>query len=211
MRHPLNKNFWLTAFFLLLFVNLHAQQKPIKQFVKLSRPEKIWVVTHPFIAKKVYYISKEAAQKAESISKDYGIKNGPAGGQSDAFRHGYWMALLAQQIKPRKAKKLGRIHEKGNYLQYKKSKKEDGAWASKTLCEMDLWNNNEGIKIGIANKNASKSTIEKLVVEAILDGKLRIVKMDSENRFLNCDGLLIPFAELQKWDPPKCLIWSNGF
>jgi hypothetical protein len=198
-----------TALLLLFFSHTKAQQKPMKQFIKLSRPEKLWVMTHPFIAKKVFHISNEASSRAGQIWKDYNIKNSPAGGQSDAFRHGYWMALLSQQIMPRKALKLGKIHEKGNYLDYKKSRKEDGIKASKTLCEMDLWNNHEGIKIGIEHKNAPKEIIEKRIVEAILDGKMKVVKMDPQNRFVNCEGQLISLPELQKWDPPKCLIWSN--
>ncbi|MBA3899322.1 MAG: hypothetical protein H0X62_03785, partial [Bacteroidetes bacterium] len=107
--------------------------------------------------------------------------------------------------------RLGFAHEKGNYLQFKKNKTEDGSRPSKALCAMDLWNNKEGIKIGKANKNASKAMIEQKVIEAIKNGTLRIVKMDENSRFLDCDGNIISIEALKEWDPPKCLIKSNGF
>jgi hypothetical protein len=186
-----------------------AQEKPLKNFLKLSRPEKWWVIKHPFIARKAFRISKEAEARAKQIEKGYGLKGGQAGGQPDAFRHCFWMAGLAQQIRPQKAYRLGCAHEKGNYLQYKKNKKEDGVIPTKAFSEMDLWNNHVGIAIGCNNKKISSKELEVLAIEAIKKGELKIIRKNSIGNFLTCEGETISGEELVKWEAPLCVIPSN--
>ncbi len=65
------------------------------KFKKLSDPEKYWVVTHPFIAKRTLGISILAVTVSEKIQKENILDQEINGGKLDAFRHAYWMALLA--------------------------------------------------------------------------------------------------------------------
>ena len=101
---------------LFLFLPLLSfAQSGSEVFSKLSRPEKCWVVFHPFIAKKAYIISLEARNISRTLEKDSTLDHDADGGRVDAFRHAYWMARLAQEIGWRKARKLGNAHERGNY------------------------------------------------------------------------------------------------
>ena len=52
-------------FFLLFSFSIYSQSK----FSKLSRPEKIWVFAHPFVAKKAMLASKHVLVVTDSISK----------------------------------------------------------------------------------------------------------------------------------------------
>lgn len=189
----------------------HAQS-PVKGFRHLSRPEKAWIMAHPFIAKKSWRITKQARFATDSMEKA-GVLSDGNGGQLDAFRHAYWMALLVQKIPARKAAQLGKAHEKGNYLEWKKGKREDGVYADSASCEMDLRNNASGIALGEkfkADTSASKGTLAELVLTEIREGKLAIVKKDAEGNALTCEGKIIdPAAFVRKWLLPKCLVPSN--
>lgn len=170
-------------------------------------------MTHPFIAKKSWRITQQARFATDSMEKAGVLADGN-GGQLDAFRHAYWMALLVQKIPARKAAKLGKAHEKGNYLEWKKGKREDGAYADSASCEMDQRNNASGIALGQkfkADTAASKGTLAQLVLGEIWEGKLTIVKKDAEGNPLTCEGAIIdPAAFVQKWLLPKCLVPSNA-
>jgi hypothetical protein len=79
----------------ILFLPLISfSQSPASSFNKLSRPEKWWVVLHPFVAKKAYKISLEARSISKEIEKDTLLDQDADGGQVDAFRHSYWMARM---------------------------------------------------------------------------------------------------------------------
>jgi hypothetical protein len=186
-----------------------AQSNLVKEFFQLRRPVKLWVITHPFIAVKAYNISNAAEQRAFSISKDFPIDNDLAGGQSDAFRHGYWMALLSQKITPAKAWRLGLAYEKGNYIEFKKGAAEHGAMPDKSSCLMDIFNNKNGIIIGSFWKKLPPEEIEKLVVEAILRGEFLIVKKSKEGYALDKSGIIINEQELLQWENPKVLVRSD--
>src|SRR4051794_3063755 len=75
--------------------------------------EFIWAAVHPVAAVKVKLISKRC-QEHLSASGYVPPDQYPNGGLSDAFRHTFYMAAFAQKIKPKKLRKLGLAHEKGN-------------------------------------------------------------------------------------------------
>jgi hypothetical protein len=177
---------------------------------KISRPEFFWVITHPFIAKKTLKISKEVLTTTLTIKKERSLDTLISGGNLDAFKHSYWMARLASEIGKKKALKLGKAHEKGNYLQFKKHKKEDGQLPDSISTVMDLWNNKLGVEIYLNNKNKDKEILKASVLEAVKLGKAKVLKTNSKYEFLDCDNNVINL-ELYKgtWNVPKCLINSG--
>lgn len=197
--------------FLLLFsINSFSQNK-VKGFSKLSSPEKCWVVFHLFKAKKAMIISKEAIHVSDSINKTNILDKDKNGGQVDAFKHSYWLARLSQSIGKNAAIKLGKAHEKGNYKTYKKGKLEDGFLPDKLSSDMDLFNNQVGAKIGIKNYNSSKEKIIEIIISEIKEGKMKIIKKDSNGNFLTCEGVIISKEVLKStWENNKCLVSSNA-
>ena len=198
------------AQFLVLLSFVGYTQK-FKTFKKLPPPEKIWVITHPFVAGKAYKISLEAKNVADSLTRDTTVLDGDGnGGQVDAFRHAYWMARLTSEIGWRRSRSLGNAHEKGNYWQYKKGILEDGALPDKESSDMDFLNNDIGRDVGLEYKNISKDSLQKVIIKMILDGELWILWKDKNGNFLDCEGNVIPDSLLHhKWETPKCLVPSN--
>ena len=200
----------LTTLLLVFLISIVNAQKPKSGFKKLSSPEKCWVLLHPFKAKRAYKISLKAQKTSDSIAQTNLLDQDKNGGQVDAFRHAYWMATLAQEIGKNSAKSLGKAHEKGNYKYFKKNKLEDGSIPDEPSSEMDLFNNNIGIKIFKENKNASNKELIALVLENINKGNLKVLKKDSLGNYQNCTGEKINLNEYKgKWNNPKCLINSN--
>ena len=118
---PNSKNLFKTAFIvctlLLAIPDLSAQNNNLfKKFCGLSRPEKCWVIAHPFIAKKIWKITQKVLEITDSISKISTLDGDKNGGQVDAFRHAYWMASLTKYMRGGKALRLCKAHERGNYL-----------------------------------------------------------------------------------------------
>ncbi|MBK8806701.1 MAG: hypothetical protein IPO21_08670 [Bacteroidales bacterium] len=170
----------------------------------------MWAVAHPFVAKKVYTISKEAQRAAFQMAKTDSLDRDAVGGQVDAYRHIYWMALLVQEIAPRKARRLGEIHEKDNFRDFKKRRNEDGILPDSVSGNMDLLNNEIGIAIGLQIKDSSRTFISQTVVERIRQGEAWIIKKNHKGTFLTCNGYEISIAEYKGiWGIPKCLIPSN--
>ena len=200
-------------FFVLIFVTsttLSHSQNVWQSFKKLERPEKCWVIKHPFVARKAYKISTEAKSIADSLKNDTLLDGDANGGQVDAFRHVYWMARLTQEIGWRRARSLGNAHEKANYIQYIKGLKEDGAVPDKVSSDMDFLNNDIGIDVGQDNKKLSRDSLKNLIIQMILDGQMWVIKKDSLGRYLDCDGNAIPDSLLyHKWEVPKCLVKSD--
>ncbi len=181
-----------------------------QKFKKLSPSKRMWVVFHPFKAKKALIISKEANKIADSIKKSPLLDNDAAGGQVDAFRHAYWMARLHQKIGKSAARSLGKAHEKENYQTYKKRKLEDGVVPDKISSTMDLFNNEIGLSLTQKNRKTSKKGLVYKIINAILAGKLKIIKKDKQGSFLTCDDVLISRESLKgKWENNKCLVNSN--
>lgn len=194
---------------LVLSVSLNAQSD-FKSFFKLSNPIKTWVIFHPFKAKKSFKVSQETNSVSDSIQKTNLLDRDGAGGQVDAFRHAYWMARLHQEIGKSAARSLGRAHEKENYITYKKRKLEDGMVPDAISSEMDLHNNDEGLKLTTKGSKINKKTLILKIVNAIKMGKMKIIKKDAKGNFLTCKGSVINKKELKgTWKNNKCLVLSN--
>jgi len=178
---------------------------------KISCAEKRWILFHPFIAKKSLEISKEVLLTVDSIKTINRIDNDINGGQLDAFKHAYWMALLSKHIKSRKALKLGKAHEKGNYKTYKKAKRKGIPNSyDKVSSEMDLWNNQQGIEIGKELKGNNLMIIQQAIIDSIQSGKMKTISKNASGQFLDCEGTIIPLENLMgKWENEKCLVPSN--
>lgn len=175
-------------------------------FSALSSPEKWWVIWHPFKAKKALDASLKTLAVTDSIKKEGLIGTDLSGGQLDAFKHTYWMMLLSKRIGPKAAASLGKAHEKGNYKTFKTGGKEDGYLPDKAASDMDLHNNKAGIDIYNQNVQASEHAMIELVLDALYQGKLRMIKKEGSN-FLNCEGHVIESSDLiGTWENEKCLI-----
>ena len=198
--------------FLLFFtvvISTNAQSN-FSQFRKLSRPIKIWIIFHPFKAKKALTISKEVNKISDSIAKTDLLKGNGSSGQIDAFRHAYWMARMRQELGKTAARSLGKAHEKDNYLTYKKRKLEDGVLPDKIASEMDLYNNEQGLKLISKGSKISKKRLIYRIVNAIKTGKMKIIRKDNNGNFLTCKGEKITQKSLKgKWKNNKCLVKSN--
>lgn len=207
------KSIMVFVCFVILFQNnLEAQKsKRYKSFQSLSRPEKCWAIKHIFIAGKTFEISTNCQAISEQYATADSLDGDINGGQVDAFKHAYWMASLVQKIHWRKAKQLGKSREKGSYLRWKKGiQKGKGNLPDKAGSEMDLWNNLQGIEIGQKNKNLSSKELQQLVVEAILSGKMKIIKKNTSGQFLDKESKIIHAKELVgTWENEKVLVPSN--
>lgn len=192
--------------------NLLSQTKTTRcqQFNKLSRPEKCWVISHIFVAGKAWKITQFVRLQTDSVQKSNILDGDANGGQVDAFRHAFWMASLSQKINYRKAIKLGNAHEKGNYLDYKKHRLEDGSFPDKISSDMDFWNNDIGLQIGKSFPNISQDSLKKLVIEFISNGKMKVIKKNNFGQFLDNEGKIIEKDSLKgRWENAKVLINSN--
>jgi hypothetical protein len=198
--------FW----FLCSYQGSNAQDNSRQEFHKLSCPEKRWVIFHLFIAKKTFRLTQQARAVAKKVAQDPLLDGDENGGQVDAFRHAYWMALLSQHICWRKARRLGIAHEKGNYREFKKHQLEEGALPDSAAGAMDLFNNNVGIEIGRANKKLSEEELRKAVRDSVLAGKMQIIRKNKNGEPFDCDGNKIDLQKYQhQWNIPKCLVKSG--
>lgn len=192
---------------LFLSLNLQAQKK--HGFSSLSGPEKWWVIGHPFKVKKALNVSLRTIQIRDSIKSSGIIGTDDNGGELDAFKHTFWMAGLTHSIGPKSALKLGKAHEKGNYKSYLKGDPEDGVLPDKAASDMDLFNNEQGIRIAGNNPEASETKLISIILDELRSGSLRIIKKEA-GIFLTCDGEPLSKAALiGTWENDKCLVPSN--
>ena len=198
--------FLMITLFFVPISTAYSQENSCKHFKKLSCPEKWWVIGHPFVAQKALIISLEAREKADSIQQNKLLKGKGDGDQVDAFRHVYWMAKLTQVVGEKKSRKLGVAHEKGNQKDFEKGNKEDGSLPDQVSSEMDLWNNELGLKIG----NETRGDLVEIVIGEIKKGRAKIVKTDAAGYFLDSQGNKIDSESLKgKWKNEKCLVGSD--
>ncbi len=199
-------------FFILLIYFPTSGQQPLKEFFRLSAAEKCWTITHLLKAKKAYRISREAREESKRMVHHPALDSFEHGGMLDAFRHAYWMACLGREIGCKAARKLGQAHEKGNYRDFKKGKKEDGALQDATAVMMDLHNNEAGLQIALASKHHPLADIREMVVQAVTEGKMKIMKRDSNGVLCDCEGNAVQTDKrgANDWQLPYCLIPSNG-
>ena len=105
---------------------------------------------------------------------------------------------------------MGNDHEKGNKIDWKRGRFEEGAPPDQTAGEMDYWNNEVGLEIGKQNQEISESELVKLVLRAILEGRCKIIRRDNKGAFLDCEGNIVTSSEWKgKWENRRCLIFSN--
>lgn len=132
------------------------------------------------------------------------------GGQVDAFRHSYWMARLSQEMCWRKAYSLGKAHERGNYIDFKKHRSGEESFSDSIAGTMDLYNNKTGIDIGTKNKTLEKEEIQKLICAKILAGEMKIILKDVSGNSMDCNGNIIDLKQYsRKWNVPRCLVNSG--
>jgi hypothetical protein len=209
----LQKRILKFVFFLLLIApsNVFSQNEGlVRSFIRLGFPEKVWVITHPFIAKKTWKITKEALRISDEIKRDSLLDGDPDGGQVDAFRHTYWMASLTQKISCKKARRLGKAHEKVNYRNFKKGRKEENNLPDEASSDMDLRNNELGIALGIVNKNLSQNELVTLVRNAILEGKAWKIYKNKKGESLDCNGnIILAEKRMALWKTLRCLVESS--
>lgn len=187
-----------------------AQINYCKEFHRLSCPEKRWVLFHPFVAKKTFRLSLKAREAANQLLKDSLLDKDANGGQIDAWRHAYWMALLSQHICWRKAWRLGKAHEKGNFIEFKKRKTEEGALPDSISGAMDLFNNKIGIDIGRSNKKLPEEELKKAVRDSVLAGRMLVIRKNEKGEALDCEGNKIDLLKYNhQWNIPKCLVKSD--
>lgn len=191
-------------------VSLMAQESNFKRFLKMPFPEKWWVATHPFVAGKAWENAQKARAFTQQLKADPTLDQRESGGKLDAFRHALWMALCVQQMHRRKAYKLGRAHERRNWLDFKHKRLEEGSLPDSISSEMDMRNNQKGIEIGQQNPTASPEELSEIIKKAIAQGELWIVKADENGNFLDWNNQPIPREKyIGKWNNPKCLVPSD--
>lgn len=199
-------------FFLLVFppiFSLHAQSL-IAKFAKLSAPEKCWAIFHPFVARKAFHATLQTKSVTDSILKTAIIGNDNSGGRLDAFKHAYWMGSVSLAIGPRKALQLGRAHERGNKLQFKKHQKEDDELPDSVSSCMDLFNNEQGAMEVKEHPGISYQVLQKNILERLKKGQLKCILKNAKGEFLTCDREVIhPEEWYGKWSIPKCLVSSD--
>ena len=130
----------------------------------------MWVLFHPFKAKKAQIISEEAYRVADSIKNSPLLDGDASGGQVDAFRHAFWMASLRQKIGEKAARSLGISHEKENYKTHKKKKLEDGVIPDKISSTMDLFNNEIGLSLTKRGAKTSKKGLIRCIPSEKVSG-----------------------------------------
>lgn len=191
-----------------------CKQNKLAQFRKLSDAEKCWVLAHPFIVGKTFRITKQVLATTAQVKTDSLLDGDENGGQVDAFRHCYWMAMLTQQLKAHKVYRLGIAHEKGNKDAFLKGKQEEGALPDSLSSVMDIINNQIGIEIGVRNKLQnnllSGDQLKAEVIDYILKGQLRVLLKDKNKNYLTCSGEVINISLYKNtWYIPKCIVKSN--
>ena len=202
--------FFLVTILLISLTTVSGQSNH-QIFFSLSPPAKKWVILHPFKAKKALKISLEVQRISDSIQQTTLLDGDASGGQVDAFRHAFWMARLHQELGKSAARTLGKAHEKENCITFKKGKLEDGVLPDEISSTMDLWNNEQGLKLIKKGSTIPEKGLIFRVINAIKSGKMKIIKKDKKGNFLTCKEAIITEDELKgKWKNNKCLIVSNS-
>lgn len=197
---------------LLLTVQPCTGQSAIRSFYSLSGPEKKWIFLHPFVAAKAWHITLESRAAVVQLSTHPDLDTFHHGGRLDAFRHGYWMARLTLAIGERKARSLGRAHERGNYRQFRRKVSEDGTLQDSTATVMDLLNNEAGIQLATTVTVTSTDELANRIIEKIVRGELIILKRNAEGMLCTCNGhpVVLPAGGKRPWRLPYCLVPSNN-
>lgn len=201
------------SLFFLILPFLTFGQSSLKDFKKLSKAEKCWVITHVFKAKRALKVSKKVKQTVDSILKVGDLGKHYVGNDLDAFKHAYWMFCTANRVGFKAAKSLGKAHEKGNYQFYKKHKKEDGVLPDSISSQMDLHNNSIGLAYYKKNKKKQLSKKQQiaLIKKAVLEGQMKIILQKEKGVYLDNNGrVLSKISYHNLWNNSKVLVPSNS-
>lgn len=122
----------------------------------LTEAERNFVKSHPFAG----WAFREAAKKASTEAQRRFPGPGLHNGRGDAFRHGYWNALMVKAVDARLAKMFADAHEEraGQPVREKK---------------MDLHNNAVDRETGRIYRRSSDGRIADACVTALKSGRLR--------------------------------------
>ncbi len=204
------RNLFPFCFFVFLISFCYSQEKSslFKNYQSLSPNEKCWVFLHPLVANKALKISNHTLLIVQKIKTDTLLDGDLAGGCVDAFRHAFWMASLSKEINWRKALKLGIAHEKGNKKQFEKGFKEEGVCPDSAGMEMDLFNNRYGILLGKQFKKTTEPELIEMVIKAIVNGNLLVIKKDQKGNSLDKEGNIITGWEGQ-WVNKRVTVCSD--
>jgi hypothetical protein len=192
---------------MLLFVlcSLSARAQ-LSRFKQLSKPEKVWVLKHPFIAQKAFRITSQVITVCKSNEIKSQLDSFPSGGKLDAFRHIFWMASLTKYIGPKRAITLGIAHEKGNYLQFLSNQIEDSELSDAAASRMDSLNNLIGIGYGLKWRSKNENPNQQEIIKCIGDGACYVLKRNKRGSFLTCDEKEILKVSRKAWHSNRCVI-----
>ena len=189
---------------------LQKLQSYWRSFRKLPAPEKTWVLRHPFSAMRIPAIKNLVEQIIRQKYQRNEWDASYSDGQLDALRHALWMALTARQIGVEKARSLGKAHEAGNKIMAQKKQKEHGSLADKASTDMDLRNNEVGLRMAQENPDASVEQLVTSIENQIKEGRLWIIKQDARGRYLSWEGHKLNEKDYRgKWLSPRCIVPSN--
>lgn len=201
----------LTVNIVILLGMESSVQDQNKRFSDLSRPEKCWVIRHPFKARKALDATVKTLHITDSVKQVGLIGSDMNGGKLDAFKHTYWMAELSRSVGERAALSLGKAHEKGNYRDFSKGNAEDGSLPDKASSDMDHFNNVAGARIFRNHPGLSDKELVETILDALNEGELRLIRKENNN-FLSCEGEPLDLNIYRgKWDNGKCLVPSDAF
>lgn len=199
----------IAVIFILSLVNPGFSQT--KTFSSLSKYEKRWAFFHPFAACKIRKHQKEMYAVYEEVKTKKLLDLYENGGKLDAFRHTFAMAYFSRFVCVKKLRKLGKAHEKGNYLDFLKNIAEDGEIPDSISSEMDLKNNELGFSIGESFKKIQTEELKQKVIEQINSDAAFIIKRNKEGLYVDCDGNIIPAEKIKStWKNSKCLVGSGS-
>jgi hypothetical protein len=181
------------------------------QIPSLSGYEKCWALWHPFAALKVKKITRACYHFYNPDSLRSVLDPYENGGKTDAYRHLFFMAAYAQEIAPRKLRKLGIMHEKANHRQFIKGGYEEGERPDSVGSVMDLRNNDKGLLIGRAHKNMPLAQLSQLVIKEIRNGNGWIIKRKRSGEYTDCNDIPLFIPDYKdKCQIPKCLVPSDA-
>jgi hypothetical protein len=201
----------VNTFFLFILCFLFQQNQfyaGVKEkWEKLSNPEKCWVLKHPFVAYKTMATTNYVISVTHEKNIIAALDNYENGGKLDAFRHIFWMSCITKKIGVRRALQLANAHEKGNYLQFKKSRLEEGQLPDQASSQMDSLNNIIGINIGFLWRKSNKSFDKDEIVKYINNGTAFIILRNEKGIFLDCNKHEIHIdSQKKQWKNQKCVV-----
>ena len=178
--------------------------------VQAKNPELRWAMFHPVAAFKLKKINTACSAIYAQAPFIRELDTLGHGGKLDAFRHLFFMAAFAQKISSNKLRKLGKAHEKKNYLDFLKRPDSTMLRQDSLSSVMDLQNNELAFVIGKENRHASLLALKDLVILKIISGEALILLMNGKHKFIDCEHKTIEFDKyIGKWFVPKCLVKSN--